>query len=80
MAKINWEIVESFGTPELIERLTNEAIGIAGCTGSVGAMCMESNTDGETIALVEVKRVIETKPRNDQADFMALMGAFGGRR
>ncbi len=73
MATGNWRVVESFGTPEQIERLTNEAIGIAGCTGSVGAMCMESNTEGETIALVEVKR-------NDQADFMALMGAFGGRR
>ena len=60
MSKTNWEIVEAFGTPELIERLTNEAIGIAGATGSIGATATQNKfKDDEltTVASVEVRRV-----------------------
>lgn len=56
-----FKIVEAFGTPELIEKLANEAIGIAGCTGSIGASASEVNLDEffnrNEVAKVKVERV-----------------------
>lgn len=54
-----FKVTESFGTDKEIERLRNEAIGIAKATGSVGATCNESRiTSGEEtlVASVTVSR------------------------
>mgnify|MGYP003624283088 CR=1 FL=1 len=55
-----FKVTESLGTEAQIERLRNEAIGIARATGSVGATCNESRlTSGEEVlvASVTVSRV-----------------------
>lgn len=55
-----FEITKSFGPDDMIARLTEEAIGIAKATGSVGATCDEStwnSREGERlIASVTVAR------------------------
>lgn len=51
-----WRIVESFGDSELVERLTQEAMGMAGATGSVSVTCSESDTQGNTIGFAKVER------------------------
>ena len=52
-----FKVTESFGTATQIERLTDEAIGIARATGSVGATASESKVDNETLKSVESARV-----------------------
>jgi len=55
-----FKVTESFGTTTEIERLLEQAIGIAKATGSVGATCDESHiSSGEEtlVASVTVSRV-----------------------
>jgi len=46
--RTQFKVIEAFGTQAQIERLTDAAIGIASCTGSVGATHSESNWNQET--------------------------------
>jgi hypothetical protein len=52
--------VKAKGTPELIEKLANEAVGIAGWTGSIGATAIQENfANNKTTfeGMVKVERV-----------------------
>ena len=44
----SFKVTESFGTKEQIERLKEQAIGMARVTGSVGATHQEVNWDADT--------------------------------
>lgn len=48
-----FKIVEAFGTPELLEKMFNEATGYIGVTGSVGVVMIECGSDefGNTIEI-----------------------------
>lgn len=50
-------IVEAFGSDSDIEFLKNDAIGLAGATGSVGITAQMCDFDGNVKALVKVARV-----------------------
>jgi hypothetical protein len=55
-----FKIVEAKGTAELIEKLANEAAGIAGWTGSIGATAIQENfANNKTTfeGMVKVERV-----------------------
>jgi hypothetical protein len=56
-----FKIVEAFGTPELIEKMFNEAIGYIGVTGSIGVTMIECGLDEDgniiEIAKVDVDKV-----------------------
>ncbi len=55
-----FKIVKAKGTSELIEKLANEAIGIAGWTGSVGATAIQetfANNKTTFEGMVKVERV-----------------------
>jgi hypothetical protein len=59
--KTQWKVTEAFGTPAQIQQLTDEAIGIAGWTGSTGATCSQTTRNPETgeettEALVTIER------------------------
>jgi len=55
-----FKIVKAKGTPELIEKLAIEAVGIAGWTGSIGATAIQENTKNDITTfegMVKVERV-----------------------
>jgi hypothetical protein len=56
-----FKIVEAFGTPELLEKMFNEAKGYIGVTGSVGVVMIECGNDkfGNIIEIgkMDVERV-----------------------
>ena len=57
-----FKVTEAFGTETEIARLTDEAMGMAQASGSVGATCKESTWDSDkaikvVTALVTVSRI-----------------------
>lgn len=56
-----FKIIEAFGTPELIEKKFNEAIGFIGVTGSIGVTMIECGLDEHgnviEIAKVDVEKI-----------------------
>lgn len=56
-----FKIVEAFGTPELLEKMFNEATGYISATGSIGVVMIECESDefGNTVQIgkMDVEKV-----------------------